>query len=106
MAIAYGWSHASAVAVTARQTRDVYGLDWGGGVFANYAFVAVWIVETWRWRARPDAFTWGVRVFFLIMIANAAIVFAAGWRRLLGAAITSALIWIYFARVRLKNPVA
>ena len=102
MSSAHAWSHESAVVATARQTKAVYGLDWGGGVFANYAFVAVWVFDAWRWRARanrssagPDAPTWAVRVFFFVMILNGAVIFAAGSRRLAGAALAAALIWIW-----------
>ena len=102
MSLAHGWSHDSAVAATARQTKAVYGLDWGGGVFANYAFVAVWAFDAWRWRARTerpgtgsDTLTWTTRAFFLVMILNGAVIFAAGWRWILGAALVAALIWIW-----------
>ena len=102
MAIAHAWSHDSAVAATAAQTKAVYGLDWGGGVFANYAFVAVWAFDAWRWRARvnrsragPDALTWTIRVFFLVMILNGAVIFAAGSRWIFGAALVAALMWIW-----------
>jgi hypothetical protein len=35
------WSHANAYAATARQTAAVVGLDWGGGLYVNYAFTLV-----------------------------------------------------------------
>ena len=95
-----GGSRASAVAVTARQTKAVYGLDWGGGVFANYAFVAVWAFDAWRWRAGldrhgSDPLTWPIRIFFLVMIANGAIVFVTGPRWMIGAAIVVTLLWVW-----------
>lgn len=100
MWLAHGWSHDSAVAVTARQTKAVYGLDWGGGVFANYAFVAVWAFDAWRWRAGvarhgSDPLTWPIRIFFLVMIANGAIVFVTGPRWMIGAAIVVTLLWVW-----------
>ena len=81
MKSAHAWSHEAAIAATARQTLAVYGVNWGGGVFVNYAFVAVWLFEAWRWRRRPagdDArvITWMTRVFFLVMILNGAVIFA------------------------------
>ena len=107
MAVAHGWSHASAVEATARQTAAVYGLDWGGGVFVNYLFVAVWLLEAWRWRSRGpgrrvDAITWAARILFLIVIVNGAVVFASSARRIAGAAIVAVLLWIYFRRGRGK----
>jgi hypothetical protein len=103
MAVAHEWSHASAVEATARQTAAVYGLAWGGGVFVNYVFVAVWMLEVWRWRARgsasrPDAITWAARILFLIVIVNGAVVFAHGAGRIAGAVLLAALLWIYFGR--------
>ena len=98
MGVTHGWSHAAAIAATARQTNAVYGLDWGGGVFANYAFVAVWGVEAWRWRAAGPGDRgprlWA-RIFFLVMILNAAVIFASGPRRLAGAALLVWLLWVW-----------
>jgi len=105
MDVAHNWSHQSSIAATARQTSAVYGLDWGGGVYANYAFVAVWLFEVWRWRRnstpgaphvpRARTIVWTIRIFYLVMILNAAIIFAAGWRRAAGAAIVLWLLWIW-----------
>src|SRR5262245_10761780 len=39
------WSHRAAYEATARQTAEVVGLDWGGGLYANYAFAAVWVAD-------------------------------------------------------------
>ena len=108
MWLAHGWSHAAAVAATARQTNAVYGLDWGGGVFANYAFVAVWAFDAWRWRAHRGGtgagrLTWAIRVFFLVMIVNGAVIFVAGPRRILGAALVAALLWIWRPHRRSEN---
>ena len=108
------WVHASAIAATAAQTRGVYGLDWGGGVYVNYVFVVLWTLAVLgRWGAHS---AWGAaaprraaaagsatrvparvaRWVFLIIIANATIVFAGGWRRLLGVAIVAALAVAWF----------
>jgi hypothetical protein len=99
MKAAHGWSHEAAIAATARQTLAVYGVNWGGGVFLNYAFVAVWLFEAWRWRRRADrdarAITWMTRAFFLVMILNGAVIFAAGTRRIAGALLVAWLLWIW-----------
>ena len=99
MKSAHAWSHEAAIAATARQTMAVYGVNWGGGVFVNYAFVAVWLFEAWRWRRRPAgnarAITWMTRVFFLVMILNGAVIFAAGTRRIAGALLVVWLLWIW-----------
>lgn len=102
MGAVHGWSHASAIAATAAQTNAFFGLDWGGGVYVNYAFIALWAGELVWWRARPERYgawsgwsLWLVRAFYFIVIANAAVVFASGWRRILGAVLVSALTITY-----------
>lgn len=90
-AIFYGWSHDAAVAATARQTAELTGLAWGGGVFFNYALLAVWMGDAaWWWgaprgyAARPRAIDAAVRGFVFFMFVNGAVIFADGWMRLLG----------------------
>ena len=102
MGVAHGWSHDAAIAATARQTMAIYGLNWGGGVYVNYAFVAVWLFDAWRWRQqafrgarRADAVTWAIRGFFLIVVLNAAVIFATGPRRLAGAVLVAWLLWLW-----------
>jgi hypothetical protein len=99
----HDWSHASAVRETARQTAAVYGLDWGGGVFVNYAFVGVWGWDLWRWRVaarrgtpRSSRAVWLARAFYFVVILNGAVIFAAGTRRLLGAVIVGSLLWAWW----------
>ena len=103
MAVRHGWSHGAALEATARQTSDMFGLNWGGGVYVNYVFAAVWIAELLAWRqwpagyeSRPGWIRWSLRVFYLVIIISGAIVFAAGWRRVIGLAIvaTVAVSWM------------
>ena len=102
MWVSHGWSHAASIAATARQTKAVYDLDWGGGVYVNYAFVAAWLFEAWRWRRRSprdtgrlDIGTWTMRTFFLVIILNGAVIFAAGTRRVAGVLLVAWLLWIW-----------
>jgi hypothetical protein len=99
MASVHGWSHASAVAATALATRSTFGVNWGGGVYVNYAFLAIWALETVWWGVAPDRYArrgravrWSLRVFYFVVILNAAVIFAVGWRRLLGGVIIVALL--------------
>ena len=68
-------------------------------MYVSYAFVAVWLLEAWRWRWRPAAearaITWTTRVFFLVIILNGAVIFAAGPRRIAGALLVAWLVWIW-----------
>jgi hypothetical protein len=47
------WSHDAAYQDTARQTEEVIGVAWGGGVYANYVFVVVWGFDALWWWALP-----------------------------------------------------
>jgi hypothetical protein len=91
--VVHNWVHADAVRSTAMQTDAVFGMAVGWGVYVNYAFLVVWLADAWWWRVapagyvRPGAVTWALRAFYMIMIFNGAVVFAAGARRLLGLAI-------------------
>ena len=100
--IHHDWSHAAAYAYTAARTAALVGLDWGGGLWVNYAFTAIWAGEGlwWRFRParyarRPRAWRTAVRGVFLFMIANGAVIFVSGPRRLLGIAVLAALLWIW-----------
>ena len=90
----HDWSHAAAYADTARQTEDVFGVNWGGGIYFNYGFTAVWLEDTlWWWLApgsfqrRPRYVDATIRAFFLFMIFNAAVVFPTGLSRWVGLGI-------------------
>lgn len=95
-ALVHGWSHEDAVRTTAAQTEGVFGLAVGAGVYVNYVFFAVWAADAAWWRlassARPVAATWTLRAFYLVMILNGAVIFAADWRRVPGAALVCALV--------------
>ena len=86
----HGWSHAAAYADTARQTREVTGLDWGGGVYFNYLLVMVWLADAAnRLRANPVILPVACRrsmvIFYAFMWFNAALVFVHSPMRWVGA---------------------
>lgn len=98
----HDWSHAAAYAYTAAQTEAFVGLRWGGGLWLNYAFTAVWVGEAIWWQAWParharrsPLWTPVLRGVFAFMIASGAVVFVSGPRRVLGIAILAALIWAW-----------
>ena len=100
--VVHNWVHEDAVRSTAMQTEAVFGIAAGWGVYVNYLFFAVWLADSWWWRierapyTRPTVVTWTLRVFYMVMIFNGAVVFASGIRRLLGILIVSwlARLWI------------
>jgi hypothetical protein len=91
----HSWSHAAAYAETARQTAELVGLDWGGGLYANYAFAAVWLADVfWAWMspssyfARPRWIKWTLQGFMAFIVFNATVVFGHGAIRWAGVAAT------------------
>ncbi|HVX16162.1 MAG TPA: hypothetical protein VHC22_33560 [Pirellulales bacterium] len=97
------WSHADAYHRTAVQTAAVTGWDWGGGIFFNYAFTAVWVADTlvlWlppaggareqRLSVASEGRPYWVRIaiqsFMWFMVFNATVVFGHGTIRWLGLA--------------------
>lgn len=94
----HGWSHAAAYRETARQTAELTGVRWGGGLYLNYLFAAVWLADVaWCWLApasylrRSALIGIGGQSFFLFMIVNGTIVFGHGAVRVLGVLICAAL---------------
>jgi hypothetical protein len=100
--VRYGWSHAAAADATAVQTQAVYGVRWAWSVYVNYLFVGVWLAEIAWWRISPSSFfgrprtiAFLVRAFYLLIIVNATIVFAAPSRRVAGLFLVLALVWMW-----------
>jgi hypothetical protein len=107
MAVRHGWSHQAAVEATARQTARVYGVDWGGGLHVNYAFLAAWTAEAAWWGISPARYvnrtafvTWTLRLFFFVVIFNAVVVFARPAGRIAGAILVAALTWTWWLQRR------
>jgi hypothetical protein len=79
------WSHAEALAHTARRTVELTDWNWGGGLYFNYAFLALWGFDVLWWWLRPASYLRRPRwIEFLIqgylsfIVVNATIVFADG----------------------------
>jgi hypothetical protein len=98
----YHWSETVAYTATARRTAEVVGLNWGGGLYANYVFTLVWVLDVcWWWsgldcyQARPRGVDWAVQGFLGFIAFNATVVFGAGAVRWLGlvACVLLAGIW-------------
>jgi uncharacterized membrane protein len=97
------WSHDAAYVETARQTVEVVGLDWGGGVYFNYLFAAVWTGDViWWWvnpsgyQNRPRWIEWLVQGFMAFIAFNATVVFGHGAIRWAGV---GAVVLIFFSWV-------
>jgi len=103
----YGWSHETAFNETARQTREVVGRGFGGGVFVSYAFTLAWVADVlWWWldaegRARrPRLLETVWHAFFFFIVFNGTVVFERGPARWLGALVCGglALAWLASGR--------
>lgn len=106
----YGWSHEAAYLDTARQTDEVFGLDWGGGLYINYALMAGWVFDITLWwlhgldsyRRRRWPLTAAWHGFLLFIFFNATVVFKDGPARWVGLAVCLGLCvaWWLAARDR------
>ncbi|MCG8461445.1 MAG: hypothetical protein MI919_34620 [Holophagales bacterium] len=104
----HGWSHARALAETARQTAELTGTESGLGLWANYFFTLFWALDVASWwrsglrghRQRPAWIGVGLHSFFLFMIFNATVVFEEGPARWAGAALFLTLAGLGFVAAR------
>lgn len=87
----HDWSHNAAYAATAEETEEGFGLHWGGGLYLNYLFSLVWVLDAvWWWinperyraRSRPSRFA--IHGFMVFMAFQAVVVFEAGVVRWVG----------------------
>ena len=95
----YQWSHQNAWLQTAIETEELTGHRSGHGIYLNYAFAAVWILDSVSWLRRGSAtihrhrsFGIALHSFFLFMIINGGIVFADGFSRHLTSMLLLSLI--------------
>jgi hypothetical protein len=99
----HGWSHARALADTARQTAALFGVDWAGGLYINYAFLALWCVDVGSWwlapvahRSRSPLAQDVLLGVFVFMFLNGAVLFGRGPARVLGAAAIGIVLWTWY----------
>lgn len=102
--ITYHWSHEIAVRETARQTEALFGLNWGGGVWFNYVFTAVWAADAAWWLLsptsrdnRPAWLSRSIHIYLAWMFVNGAIVFPQGPTRWVAAALAGGLCLLALA---------
>ena len=101
----YGWSHDIALEMTRRQTAALIGVDFRGGIYFNYAFIALWTLDALQWlmaddgdesRSRPVSLA--IRGFIFFMIVNGAVIFADGLARVIGALCVTAVVLAWTSR--------
>jgi hypothetical protein len=106
----HGWSHLAAYRETARQTRELFGLEWGGGLYFNYLFSLVWLADVlWAWasfdayQSRPRWIGAAIHSFLAFMFFNATIVFGSGFRRWFGICAAMGLAILVWRRMRIAE---
>jgi hypothetical protein len=103
----YHWSHATAYAETARQSKELTGWNSGAGLYFNYIFALVWVSEVIWARMTPVGrltrmtfWSWTSRGFFLFMIFNGAFVFVRGNIRWFGLGLCLFLVLSLWLRMK------
>ena len=103
--VRHGWSQRHALAFTAAQTAALTGLEWGGGLYVNYAFLTGWAADAVYWwhapaayRALPSSFGAARAFIFAFMFFNGAVVFAHGPTRWIGLACIGAAAFAWYFR--------
>jgi hypothetical protein len=112
MHFTHHWSHASALAKTARATQELLGVAVGEGLYCSYVFLLLWISDVaWLWLAprsylaRPRWTSWAVHLYMGFIALNGAIVFEAGPTRWAGL-VACALLAVLLAWRLLRNSTA
>lgn len=104
----HGWSHGAAYLDTARQTAEVFKLDWGGGLYVNYFLLAGWALDVgWWWLGGLDAYRrrpWPLAAawhgFLLFIFFNATVVFKSGPARWAGLCVCLGICSAWWAAAR------
>lgn len=97
------WSHSHAVLHTAKRTEELLGWGFGGGVYFNYLFVALWLWEAARFWKTPVSYGVGFYLLhgYLLFIAiNGAIIFETGPTRIAGMLTIAAVLLLWLSRLK------
>lgn len=107
----HDWSHDHAYAQTAAQTEALIGVHWGGGLYFNYAFTLLWIVDTVAWwgrgvnaHHRARAYFWTMHAVIAFMVFNATVVFGPAVWRWVAPIVGVVFAIVYFQSTRGRDP--
>ncbi|MCD6052502.1 MAG: hypothetical protein K0Q55_3920 [Verrucomicrobia bacterium] len=88
------WSHEAAEIDTARQTKELMGWEWGGGVWLNYLLVLIWLGDALWLMSAPESYVkrakwigWAVQSYLAFMWFNATVVFGSWGAKLFGVVV-------------------
>lgn len=104
----HAWSHEAAYLDTARQTFEMVGINWGGGLYINYSLLILWTLDLgWWWvsgiesyRRRPWLLIAVWHAFLTFIIFNATVVFAQGASRWVGLLVCICLATAWWSILR------
>ena len=107
----YQWSHTLALQETAQATAVRTGIESGFGLYLNYLFTLLWILDTLCWwklglkgyLQRPRWIDITLHSFFFFMAFNATVIFAAGAIRWFAIATSLAFGGLLVLRRRLSE---
>lgn len=106
----YLWSHSIAYTETARQTAEVMGEPYGGGVFVGYVFTLLWLADViWWWlspqthKQRPRILSVAFHAFLFFVIFNGTVVFKHGMTRIIGIIVFLALACLWLMKRNAKS---
>ena len=101
----YHGSQSMAFEATAQQTEELLGIRFGAGLFVNYAFVLIWLVDALfrcaspaSYRQLPIEYSYCIKGFLIFIAINGAIVFQSGWIRGIGLACVALLLMLSLQR--------
>ena len=102
----HDWSNASAIAQTAKETKQLMGVAFGEGIYFSYLFLGLWVadVAAWWWLGdgylhRPRWLAATVHAYLAFIAFNGAIVFEGGVTRWAGLAACAALAVLLVIRL-------
>jgi len=94
MGFYHQWNHQLAVEDTAQKTEALLGISVGAGIYFNYVFVVVWLLDAIWWivnssqyESRSKWITWMIYGYLIFIAINGAIVFETGPVRWFGIAV-------------------
>jgi hypothetical protein len=104
----HSWSHDAAYRDTARQTFEVVGMNWGGGLYINYLILILWTLDLgwWWWggiesyRRRGWTLIAGWHAFLIFIIFNATVVFTQGLSRWFGLLVCICIVTAWWFVLR------
>ena len=97
--IAHHWSHSEAWEFTAIETQRMIGVRNGDGVWVNYVFTVIWLLDAWRVaraarqkRSTNSKVDVGIHLLFAFIIFSATVVFGPSLYRYLAVPVGILLI--------------